>query len=842
MKKPISIGLIALAGIALAGCSDETSGLTDGRGKVNLNLDLDVSVTQASGRGRADGDVSADDLKLKMTSADGSYAKEWASVAEFAAETSFRVGDYTLEAYYGDETSEGFEVPYYTGSTDVKVTDGGTTTVSLTAALANSMVTVEYTEAFRNYFTAYSAKLHSAGGTYVDYPAGETRAAYVRPGECDLTISITKPNGTEATLQPASFTAKAKTHHKVKFDVNNGEVGDAVLSISFDETVLEGETVEIELSDELMNAPAPVATPKGFTAGQTLSLIEGSKPAAPLSANLIARGGLQSVTLTTQSRSLTAQGWPEEVDLMAATDAQRSAMTALGFSQRGLWGKPDKMAVVDFTDVISHIAYLESGANSTVFTLQIKDKYGKVLEEPLSFTVDVDRLALELSNASQAKLGDTAIQVDLKYNGGDIDAVTLKYKKDAGTYAATTFNVLSHEGDTYRIEVAVPAVAHNVELRAECGSLTSDITVEAFPFDLTYSDNNVFATHALVSIVGINEPSADVAARATLYVSTDGTNFTPATATRNGADFTLTGLEAGTKYYLRATVDGKSGESKTITTEAATQLPESGFDSWSTEKLGDYQYMWRVNGSAWGTMNDLTLSSKGSGSGNGLNTGGCAYKATAGTIPANGRSTKSMDSGGTFGTNKSGDGHTVGNASLHSDRSHSGANAALIRTVGWGSGNSASSRTSGQHFGTCDNVTPGELYLGSYSNGNPSYGRTFASRPSSLSFYYRYETVTAGNGDYGTAEITVYDASGNVIASASRNLTEQGSYALVTMPLSYSAGVGKAARISVIFKSSGNSAALAKDTKYFHCPGVKNVSGGEYVGSELYVDDITLNY
>lgn len=802
MKKPISIGLIALAGIALAGCSDETSGLTDGRGKVNLNLDLDVSVTQASGRGRADGDVSADDLKLKMTSADGSYAKEWASVAEFAAETSFRVGDYTLEAYYGDETSEGFGVPYYTGSTDVKVTDGGTTTVSLTAALANSMVTVEYTEAFRNYFTAYSAKLHSAGGTYVDYPAGETRAAYVRPGECELTISITKPNGTEATLQPASFTAKAKTHHKVTFDVNNGEVGDAVLSISFDETVLEGETVEIELSDELMNAPAPVATPKGFTAGETLNLIEGSKPAGSLVANLIARGGLQSVTLTTQSRSLTAQGWPEEVDLMAATDAQRSAMTALGFSQRGLWGKPDKMAVVDFTDVISHIAYLESGANSSVFTLQIKDKYGKVLEEPLSFTVDVARLTLGLSNAAQAKLGDTAVQVDLEYNGGDIDAVTLKYKKDAGTYAATTFSVLSHDGDTYRIEVAVPTVAHNVELRAECGTLTSDITVEAFPFDLTYSDNNVFATHALVSIVGINEPSADVAARATLYVSTDGTNFTPATATRNGADVTMTGLTPSTKYYVRATVDGKTCDSKTFTTEAVRQLDNADMESWSSIARKSNRIEYFVGGDIWGTLNPLTMMD--------WNTAGnYGYTASSGTLETSGVSGKG----------------------------------ALIRTIGFGSGTTCSGSAS-----SVSNIERGELYLGPSSGTDasvlPDYGIAFTSRPASLTFAYKFEQV---NGRNGYVEIAVLDASGRVITTSSREIGPQSDWSTMTVGLDYPKGAAKAAKLRVIFRSTNigqsiNGQSLSKsdlnlefDAAFW---GTKTV----HTGSKLYVDDITLNY
>lgn len=62
------------------------------------------------------------------------------------------------------------------------------------------------------------------------------------------------------------------------------------------------------------------------------------------------------------------------------------------------------------------------------------------------------------------------------------------------------------------------------------------------------------------------------------------------------------------------------------------------------------------------------------------------------------------------------------------------------------------------------------------------------------------------------------------------------------MKLNYSDNISKAAKISVKFKSSDNSSAMSKDTKFWRCPGVKNVSGGEYVGSELYIDDIVLNY
>lgn len=217
---------------------------------------------------------------------------------------------------------------------------------------------------------------------------------------------------------------------------------------------------------------------------------------------------------------------------------------------------------------------------------------------------------------------------------------------------------------------------------------------------------------------------------------------------------------------------------------------------------------------------------------------GYAYKSTSGTIPANGRSTKSTASGMTAST----DGHTDGNASLHTDKAHTGNNAALIRTVGWGSSNTAkASGGDNAGFATCDNMTPGELYVGSY-NGDPQYGIEFKSRPSALKFYYHYDPVTSGNGDFGTAEIAVYDSNGNTIASNKVELREQASYKEVTMPLTYNKGCEKAAKISIIFRSSENAAALEKNKTFWRTPGARNLTGGEYVGSELYIDDVDLIY
>ncbi|MDE7125608.1 MAG: DUF4493 domain-containing protein, partial [Muribaculaceae bacterium] len=118
---------------------------------------------------------------------------------------------------------------------------------------------VDYTDAFIGYMTDYSAELQ---GKSIFFAKNENRAAYVVPGPVSLNVSVTKPNGKSATLNAAAFTAEARHHYHITVDVNEGGVGDAVLTIIFDD-MLDQESVSIDLSDELFDAPAPQFACKG---------------------------------------------------------------------------------------------------------------------------------------------------------------------------------------------------------------------------------------------------------------------------------------------------------------------------------------------------------------------------------------------------------------------------------------------------------------------------------------------------------------------------------------------------------------------------------------------------
>lgn len=261
-------------------------------------------------------------------------------------------------------------------------------------------------------------------------------------------------------------------------------------------------------------------------------------------------------------------------------------------------------------------------------------------------------------------------------------------------------------------------------------------------------------------------------------------------------------LNPAQEYVFRACVGNyKSIQEFTFTTEEAAQVPNRGFEDWHYTRPKDVKY-WEVyypclegETPAWSTMNSLTTSEGGSG------TKGYRYKANSGT--------------------------------LETTDCKSGAKAALIRTVGWGSGNTAPAV--GGSGWACKNVTPGELCLGAL---DAAYG--FVSRPTKISYYYKY--VPKNSADWFEVTIVLKDADNQIIAE--RVITRGGNvsnYTEEVVTLDYKK-ISKAAFIYIAFKSSGNSDCWSANKTNLSIPPMWNLSDGEYVGSQLYIDDIELIY
>lgn len=828
--------------LIMSGCSSDENPMNSGSGRINPEVGLDSEVYSAENpQGRSTSSVpTVSDLKLALTSTNGSYKKTWSSVDLFPSDEAFKVGDYTMEAYYGSIDDEGFEKPYYYGSQALTVYEDRTTDVNIVAKLANTMVSIEYTDAFKNYFTSYSAELHSTGGNYVTYASDEIRPAYLRPGTVTLALSVTKPNGTSATLQPASINAQAQHHYRITLDVNGGEVGNGVLVISFDET-LQTETINIDLSDELMNAPAPEVTAEGFTPGSSLSLFEGSTPDEQVRFILNARGGLSSVTLTTQSQSLIEQGWPAEVDLMQATEMQKSRFASLGLNVSGLWKNPDQMAIVDFTDVISNIKYVDGSATST-FTIVVKDKMTKV-NEPVTLSITTKPIELSIISISEAVVGAEDAEMVIAYNGDDFEnKVAIETRNTYGVWESAQILSVSSETN-YTVKITVPAgntdipvrVLYNGDVKAE-GTI-----VRGMPEYTTAVD--AFSGKVIVKLTAADASQLSaIAANCSVYL--DDTKVTVSSRDMESGILVVEGLSPATSYTLKTTVLSTAGdddysEPVSFTTESQLAVPNGNFEEIETQ------------------INNMTI-----------NCGGIYYETKLSINPYQNEQTFNVSrptgwatvNDKTFCTSASNQNtwYMQPSSMIVSDAIQNGNYAMKLVNVAWDTNGVSIAKynfTWGKtesNWGASQNKpssisyrAAGKLFLGTYSFESASNTETynegvvFASRPSALNGFYKY-SASSSSSDNGIVNIEVLSSSDAVIAQGSVALSANGDYTAFTVPLTYNQFGVKAAKLKIMFASSASVGTIAEETAAIVT--TDDLVTASSLGNALWVDNLTFSY
>ncbi len=873
MKKTTLTGVMSLSALVLlSSCGEDLpNGGGTGTGLLAPVVNLDTEVMASSratdeSASRAADEISVDDLRIKVASADddgASFSQTWNSLAEFPLDQKFKVGTYNVTAFYGDPAVEGFEMPAYSGTQRVTVAENQTSEVSIEARLVNAMISVEYTEAFQNYMNDWSASV--AGGDAsnpVAFVTTETRPAYIQAGPAKVYVSFTKPNGVSATLEVASIEAKACHHYHVGVDVNGGGAGSETLEITFDADVDREVTVDIPLDDDILNAPAPELSAEGFVPGEAVSFAEGMVPdGGDLKMNIIARGGIASVTMTTTSASLLSKGWPASIDLAAASSSQQSALTELGLGVLGLWKNLGEMAVIDFSRVLPNIAYMAGTDNRTEFSIVVTDRLRKV-SEPLTLSVVLDPVTLTLAEGQGAFNPGDDYTLSLSYNGADVEnSVKVQYRNNRGTWTNATIRSItaaSRAATLYDVTIATPEIDTDLILRAVCGSVTSDeLTVKQAPFNVSVArEADVFATRATLTVSGQEESGAALASRATLYMAESDGDYAARQFSDNGdGTIAVAGLNPATAYRARIEVDGRRCAPATFTTETALGVPNGDFEELvqtinvsNMQSGGLYTRVVLFGGDMQNHSSFTVSEPRGWASTNGLTCNlSSSNQNTWFVTPSVFNSTlfwqNVVDTQGGMGGQKA----TPSNYQGHS--AASGEVAMLLRNVAWdpaGTNPDRDKKTAGPDNYYCRNTpssiartTAGRMYLATFAEadnkGSHTEGVAFTSRPSALAGQYKY--VRDGNDGSEMATVNVEILAGQtVIASGAATLDAAGDYTAFNVPLTYTRSDLKATGLRVAICSSNRAEADIKTTKY------AQLHRQEANGAVLTVDKLTFNY
>ncbi len=346
---------------------------------------------------------------------------------------------------------------------------------------------------------------------------------------------------------------------------------------------------------------------------------------------------------------------------------------------------------------------------------------------------------------------------------------------------------------------------------------TETFSISQKPVSITFNpqQHSAFAKR----IIGLSANVSDGdPAKAVLQYSLDGINWKSVNQLSSSPEkevkySDITGLNPDTRYKLRVIYNGNENVVSNIaelTTEAAAQVGNAGFEDWLTEQYsykitwgGTFKYDWYRPWKAgeqdmwWAVTSRASMPSSGVGGVSNLHVKTC---------------------------------HT---ASPSID-SHSGKYSAHIYTVNIGTFN-----TDAADSGT---PYPGEIFLGTANDSgkHSSDGHSFISRPDKISFWYKFKP-SAGTSETFYALVELKAADGTSLFR--KEITDgpaAEAWTLYEIPVEYSDLTKKVANAVIMFKSSSASKVDTDANSQLEINGVVDFTA--HFGSSLRIDDVEFIY
>lgn len=819
-------------------CKQDENNLSTIGGYIDIKLSADSNVLESESRGVRSSTPDIGDFGLNVLKSSGEILAQWDKFSDFKT-TGVPAGKYVVEAYYGNKNEEGFDALSYYGSSQVATGNNEIVETSVVCTINKALVSISYTDSFKEYFKSYKGYISTSKGNKIVYEDGEDEVAYFVPGELDVFLEVTR-EGVQDTvrLNPKTFKAEARTEYRLTMDV---DVSTSTLTIIFNDRPSDYMNVTINISDAMLNAEPPKFTLYGFESGKDLEILEHSDFAETLQAYLNAPAGISKCKLISNSAYLKGLGvnWKDTLDLANLNTEEKGMVSSMGLETIGLGDRKDQIAVINFNKFVSNLGCMTDTNEVHRFILAATDKLSKVSDTIYFNVVTRSNQFAFAGPAEPVPYGNTSVEFDLTLDGVHDNVV---FKENSGNdfveIEESRISIEPNAEDNLKSKVTIAFenplfdTENACVVRAEYGGkvLDAKFTVDRSKLNLSYQKFDIWATKAYVTVSKSDDADVDINIsqdNIEIYQETEnGSLVKMKNVTFENGKFKIVGLGnpdsypdnvSGVEYTIRAAykVDDNTklfSNEITFKTEDKLQLPNCEFEDWYYTRPSGVKY-WEIwypckegETPVWGTMNQLTTSEGGTGTSISDHKG-CRYCANSGTLLVNVESNY----------------------------------AALIKTVGWGAGNSATWKAWGG-MGDCDNITAGELYLGTVNVNNftPDYGIDFSSRPGKITFDYMY--IPKNSSDYGIVYVSLY-SSNQIIYSTEIKLYQQDSFKNEILNIDYSNYMKmKVSKISIIFKSSGNSECLKIDETNLNPPPPFNLSDGEYVGSQLYIDNVKLIY
>jgi hypothetical protein len=235
----------------LISCQHEVSNPERPKGSLSIKIGLFISVNEVDNSLKST--LGVEDFKVTVFNTIGEEVLVFERASEMPEEIELESGQYYVTACSDNNVPAAFDNPYYFGESEVfLINSGGQQTIGVICELANSMVTIVYSNNIKNNFSDFSTTVSSSAGS-LTFTKDETRAGYFEPLPLSISALLTwqKHDGTygSRTLTGSIPAPQPKKHYEIHVDATAAG-GSALLQISVDSSTGPVEIVQITDSDE----------------------------------------------------------------------------------------------------------------------------------------------------------------------------------------------------------------------------------------------------------------------------------------------------------------------------------------------------------------------------------------------------------------------------------------------------------------------------------------------------------------------------------------------------------------------------------------------------------------
>jgi hypothetical protein len=246
--KNSSIALVFL--FLLSTCYTKEDPISNTTGFLNIGIDISITIKEEGGR---TGAVNTDNFKVCIYTATHVEIISY-KASDLPSQIELPVGEYYVTANSDDLVPAAFDAPFYAGKSAVfKINMEETKQVTVHCALANCMLTIDYSNNVKEKFSTYSSDVSFAGGS-LSFTRDEVRTAYFDLVPLSLSSRLEYDGGENIVVKTVTGQIpdpKPKTFYKILIDatLDNGQIN---FNLSVDEEV---ETVDLTFGESSGEPP-----------------------------------------------------------------------------------------------------------------------------------------------------------------------------------------------------------------------------------------------------------------------------------------------------------------------------------------------------------------------------------------------------------------------------------------------------------------------------------------------------------------------------------------------------------------------------------------------------------